>query len=147
MVHVQRTFTVDTPQAVVVSYLSDFAHTEEWDPGTESCTQLTDGGVKVGARWHNVSKVLGMRTELEYRLEVLLPGHITFVGRNDTATATDDIRVRNLGDGRSEIVYDSTIDLHGLAKLGAPVVKIEFEKLGNETVDGIRKALTSSPHQ
>jgi carbon monoxide dehydrogenase subunit G len=145
MVHVQRTLTVAKSQTAVVAYLADFANAVEWDPGTESCTQLTPGPVGVGTRWHNVSKVLGRETELEYRLEVLQPGHITLVGRNDTATSTDDIRIRNVGQGRSEIVYDATIDLHGLAKIGAPVVKIEFERLGNETVEGLRSALDRLP--
>ncbi len=143
MVHVQRTFTVDKSVEQVVAYLADFANAEQWDPGTQSCTRVGgDGPVRVGATWHNVSKVLGSETELEYTLEVLEPGHLTLVGRNDTATSTDDITVTEHPDG-AEIVYDATIELHGAAKLAAPVVKIEFERLGNKTVEGITAAIAA----
>ncbi|MCW2542449.1 MAG: CdfA [Frankiales bacterium] len=141
MVSVSRTFLVDKPVSEVVAYLADFGNAEQWDPGTQACRRVgSDGPVQVGTTWHNVSKVLGRETELQYTLEVLEPGHITFVGRNDTATSTDDITVTAHPDG-AEIVYDATIDLHGLAKLGAPVVKVEFERLGNETVQGITSAI------
>jgi carbon monoxide dehydrogenase subunit G len=62
------------------------------------------------------------------------------VGRNSTATARDVITVRPDGAG-SEIVYDATVELHGLAKLASPVMQLEFERLGNRTVEGLRKAL------
>jgi carbon monoxide dehydrogenase subunit G len=141
VVHVQRTFIVDKPVEQVVAYLSDLANAEQWDPGTQTCRRVgRDGPVQVGTTWHNVSKVLGRETELQYTLEVLEPGHITFVGRNDTATSTDDITVTAHPDG-AEIVYEATIDLHGLAKLGAPVIKVEFERLGNKTVKGITSAV------
>lgn len=141
MVHVQRTFVVDKPGDRVVAYLADFANAVQWDPGTQSCTRIDgEGPVQVGAKWRNVSKVLGRETELEYTLEALEPNRIVLVGRNDTATSTDEITVIDHADG-AQVVYDATIDLHGVAKLGAPVVKLEFERLGNETVDGIVAAV------
>ena len=139
MVHVSRTFTVDAPAEAVTAYLADFSHAEEWDPGTQSCTRIGTGPVEVGATWHNVSKILGRETELEYRLERLDPGHIVLVGRNKTATSTDDITVRPSGDG-SEVTYDATVELNGLAKLGAPIMQIEFKRLGDLTVTGIQRA-------
>lgn len=140
MVNVTRTFTVAKPVSVVVDYLKDFGNAVEWDPGTQSCTRQDSGPIGVGATWHNVSKVLGRETELTYRLETLEEGHIVLVGRNDTATSTDDITVRAAGAG-SEITYHAAIDLHGVAKLGAPVVKIEFERLGSQTVKELTAAL------
>ncbi len=141
MVHVVRTFTVARPAPEVLAYLADFGNAREWDPGTQTCTRLDDGPVAVGARWQNVSKILGLTTELEYRLEQLDDDRITLVGRNDTATATDHITVlpHELG---AEITYDATIELHGVAKLGSPIMQMEFEKLGDETVTGIRDAVT-----
>lgn len=142
MVHVTRTFTVDAPAEAVTAYLADFGHAEQWDPGTQSCTRVGSGPVEVGATWHNVSKVLGRETELEYRLQQLEPGHIVLVGRNKTATSTDDITVRPDGE-RSEVTYDATVELHGLAKLGAPVMQLEFNRLGDLTVTGIQRAVTA----
>src|SRR5687768_8175715 len=42
-VDVERTFTVASSPEGVVEYLRDFARTEQWDPGTVSCTRLDDG--------------------------------------------------------------------------------------------------------
>jgi carbon monoxide dehydrogenase subunit G len=142
VVHVSRTFTVDAPAEAVTAYLADFGHAEQWDPGTRSCTRIGTGPVEVGATWHNVSKILGRETELEYRLEELEPGHIVLVGRNKTATSTDDITVRPDGEW-SEVTYDATVELHGLAKLGAPIMQVEFNRLGDLTVAGIQRAVTA----
>ena len=140
MVQVSRTFTVDKPVEFVVDYLADFSHAEAWDPGTQSCTRTDGTGpVAVGATWHNVSKVLGRETELTYRLEKLEPGHVVLVGSNDTATSTDDITVVAAGDGRSEVTYTADIELHGAAKLGAPVMKIEMERLGKKTEEQMKE--------
>ena len=132
MVNVTRTFTVDKPVDVVIEYLKDFGHAEQWDPGTQSCTRQDDGPIAVGASWRNVSKVLGKQTELTYRLERLESQRLTFVGKNATATSTDDITVTPSGSG-SEITYAAHIDFHGLAKLASPIMKIEFERLGRKT--------------
>lgn len=150
MVHVIRTFTVDRSAPAVLAYLADFAHATEWDPGTESCTRVdgaaagAEGPPRVGTRWHNVSKVLGMTTELEYTLEHLDGERIRLVGRNRTATSTDDISVHphELG---AEITYDATVELHGVAKVGSPVLQMEFDRLGDETVTGIRDAVAGLP--
>lgn len=47
----------------------------------------------------------------------------------------------------SEITYDATVELHGAAKLGAPLMQLEFEKLGNQTVDGIQRELGADRDQ
>lgn len=144
MVHVTRTFTVDRPTSAVLAYLADFGHADQWDPGTQTCTRIDDGPVAVGARWHNVSKILGKETDLEYTLERLEDDRIVLVGRNKTATSTDAITVRPT-EGGSEITYDATVELHGIAKLGGPLMQIQFEKLGDQTVDGIRDAVAALP--
>jgi len=54
------------------------------------------------------------------------------VGRNDGATSIDTITVRPVSGG-SEVTYHVDLEVHGLAKLATPVMRIEFEKLGNET--------------
>lgn len=65
MPSVERTITVDQPIAKVWAYLSDFRSTEEWDPPTVSTTRTSgDGGV--GTTYHNVSKMLGSETEVDY---------------------------------------------------------------------------------
>ncbi len=140
MVHVHRTIAVRTPRQTVVEYLRDFAHAEAWDPGTVSCTRQGAGPIAVGTRWHNVSEFRGKRTELTYRLERLEPGRIVFVGSNKTATSTDDLTVSE-ADGVTTVSYHATIKFHGLAKLADPLLNREFEKMGDELVPTMQKAL------
>jgi carbon monoxide dehydrogenase subunit G len=140
MVHVSRTFTVDKPVDVVVDYLADFSNATQWDPGTVRCERQDDGPVRVGSTWTNVSRVLGRETTLSYRLERLEPGRVTLIGTNKTATSTDDITVLSAAGG-SSVTYDATIDLHGVAVLATPIMKIEFERLGAETEAKIQAAI------
>lgn len=132
MTTVTRTFSVDTPPDVVVAYLADFSHAEQWDPGTEKCTRQDSGPVRVGSSWRNVSKIAGIGTELLYTLEELADDRIVLVGRNETATSTERIEVTATGGG-SEITYTNDVEFHGAAKVAAPVAKLVFEKLGNDT--------------
>ncbi|MDQ3577429.1 MAG: SRPBCC family protein [Actinomycetota bacterium] len=142
MVDVTRTFTVNQSGDAVLEYLRDFSHAEEWDPGTVSCTRLDSGPVAVGSQWRNVSKFLGKETELRYELTRLEADRVQFVGKNDTATSTDDISVTpGAAPGTASITYHAHIEFHGLAKLAAPVAKVAFEKLGNETEDNLVRIL------
>jgi carbon monoxide dehydrogenase subunit G len=133
MVSVARTFVVDKPLEVVVDYLKDFSRAEAWDPGTRSCRREgTAGPVEVGSSWHNVSEFRGRETELDYRLAVLEPDHLTFVGQNKTATSTDDLTFAPNGT-RTTVTYHAEIEFHGLAKLAGPFLQREFERLGDAT--------------
>jgi carbon monoxide dehydrogenase subunit G len=141
MVQVERTFTVNAPCDVVVSYLRDFAHAESWDPGTVSCRQETPGEPGVGTVWHNVSRILGRQTELSYRLTRDEPRHVTFVGENKTATSTDDLTFEPAGEGSTTITYRATVEFHGLAKLADPVMRIEFNRLAAKLVPQLTRAV------
>ncbi|WP_329790478.1 SRPBCC family protein [Lentzea sp. DG1S-22] len=141
-VDVERTFTVASSPEGVVEYLRDFARAEQWDPGTVSCTRLDDGPVEVGARWRNVSTFLGRKTELVYELTRDEPNGLQFVGRNDTATATDDITITaGATPGTTRIAYHAHLEFTGVAKIGAPVAKIALEKLGSETEKSLIRVL------
>ena len=87
---------------------------------------------------------LGMTSELTYRLD---PGHMVFVGDNEKGSvhSTDDITVRPGCSGDERGHLRATIEFHGLAKLGAPVMQLEFAKLGNEVVKGIQREVAALP--
>ncbi|NYE36744.1 carbon monoxide dehydrogenase subunit G [Nocardioides cavernae] len=143
MTTVSRTFDVRPAPAVVVDYLKDFSHAEEWDPGTESCTRNDSGPVQVGSTWHNVSKIAGVSTELTYTLEQLTDDTIVLVGRNESATSTDTMTVVPSPDqpGGSRITYEAVIELKGAKKIADPVMKIVFEKIGSDTEDDMTTVL------
>ncbi len=129
---VSRTFTVKPTPEVVVDYLADFTHAEEWDPGTESCTRLDSGPIRVGSRFHNESKIAGVSTELVYELVTLDADKVVLRGENDSATSTDTITVTPK-DGGSEITYEAVIEAKGVGKLAEPLMKLVFERIGSET--------------
>jgi len=141
MITVSRTFAVPAAPAAVLDYLKDFGNAVEWDPGTQSCTRTDSGPIEVGAQWHNVSKILGVTAELTYTLEKLEPDTIVLVGRNEKSTSTDTITVRPAGDG-TELTYRAELEMHGLAKLATPVMKLEFEKLAGQTEKQLTEVLT-----
>ncbi len=141
-VDVERTFTVAASPESVVDYLRDFARTEQWDPGTVTCSRLDDGPVEVGSRWRTVSTFLGRRTELVYELTRDDPDGLRFVGRNDTATAVDDISITaGTTPGTTKVGYHAHVEFSGLARFGAPVAKLALEKLGNDTERNLIRVL------
>ncbi|MFJ8142874.1 SRPBCC family protein [Streptomyces sp. NPDC096013] len=131
MIEVERVMTLDHPLPDVVGFLADFANAELWDPGTITCDRIGTGGPAVGAEWHNVSEFRGRRTELRYRLDRFDADHLTFVGHNKTATSTDDMRFGER-DGRTRLTYRARVEFHGVARLATPLLKREFERLGDE---------------
>jgi carbon monoxide dehydrogenase subunit G len=141
MTNVTRTFAVKASAAAVIDYLKDFSNAEEWDPGTVSCTRIDSGPIQVGSRWYNKSKIAGVSTELTYELTELDADHIVLVGTNDTATSTDTITVRPHDTG-SEVTYDAVIEMRGAAKLAAPLIKVIFEKVGNDTEHDLTRVLS-----
>ncbi len=137
---ITRTFVVDPDPETAIAYLKDFSHAEAWDPGTVSCTRETPGEVGVGSRFHNVSKIAGMQTELTYVLETLAPGRVVFRGENESAVSTDTITA-TAARGGSEITYEAVIEAKGLGKVAEPVMKLLFERIGTKTEQQMTEVL------
>ncbi|ALG12485.1 SRPBCC family protein [Kibdelosporangium phytohabitans] len=140
MTTVSRTFTVDAPPEVVVPYLADFGNAVHWDPGTVTCARNDSGPIRTGANWHNTSKIAGITTDLTYTLEQFDEDRLVLVGRNDTATSTETIEITPNGAG-SSITYTNELEFKGAAKLAAPLGKVVFEKLGNDTEKQLTEVL------
>lgn len=138
MVEVSRTFTVARPVVDVVAYLRDFAHATEWDPGTQRCERIGVDPIGLGTRWHNTSKLYGISTELTYELTRDDPAHLTFTGRNKTATSVDDMTFAPDG-ADTRITYRAQVDFHGVARLADPLAQLAFNRLA----DTVPKQMTS----
>jgi carbon monoxide dehydrogenase subunit G len=138
---VERTFTVPRPPEEVFDYLGDFTNTNEWDPGTVE-TRRTSGDGGVGTVYANTSEFLGRQVELTYETIVHdRPTKVQFRGRNDKAIATDTMTFTAAGAG-TEIHYRADFVFSTLVNLIAPIfVKPKIEKLADETVAEIKKAL------
>ncbi|OZE91760.1 polyketide cyclase [Rhodococcoides fascians] len=142
MVDVTRTFTAAVALDKAAAFLRDFSNATAWDPGTESCTQVSDGPVAVGTEWHNVSKLFGVTTELTYTLVTDEPDHVVLEGKNKTATSVDDITLTAEGPGSTRIDYHAHVEFNGAAKVAGPLLKAGFEaKVAPETVEKMTAAL------
>jgi carbon monoxide dehydrogenase subunit G len=140
MITITRTFTVAVGVEAVLAYLKDFGNAGGGDAATRRTTRADDGPLTVGATWHHTSRILGVTTELTYTLQAVEGDRLVFVGRSEGATSTDTITVRPVAGG-SEVTYHVDLEMHGLAKLATPVMRIEFEKLGDETAARLTDAL------
>jgi carbon monoxide dehydrogenase subunit G len=141
MASIRRRIDVGKPVDTVVGYLKDFAHAEQWDPGTETCTRLDAGPLREGSTWHNVSNFLGRRVELIYRLERATPDQLTFVGTNDAAQSIDDLTFHPLGDA-TRVTYHANIRLRGLARLADPVVYLALRRLADKVAPRLQHAIS-----
>lgn len=145
MITVQRTVQVERPIEVVFAFLSDFTHTEQWDPGTVRTTRTDSGPLGVGARFRNVSEFRGRRTELDYQIMRFEPNeHLTFTGENRTVTATDDMAFRS-SDSGTHITYRAHFSFKRWARLAEPLLRRGFQSIADETVAQLRTALETLP--
>lgn len=146
---ITRTVTVDRPVSAVFTYLGDFTTTTEWDPGTVR-TVLVDGDGEVGTIYHNTSRFLGRRTELEYVVIERSPDErIVLRGENATVVAVDTMTLRQPRPGVTEVTYRAEFTFKGvwtrLAPLLTPVLAPAFRRLGDEAEAGLARALTTLP--
>ncbi|PZS29745.1 MAG: polyketide cyclase [Pseudonocardiales bacterium] len=145
MITVERTVDVARPVATVFTYLADFTHTEQWDPGTVRTTRTDDGPLGVGSRFHNVSEFRGRRTELDYEVKRFdQDEHLTFTGTNKTVTATDDLALRATGTG-TQITYRAHFTFKRWARLAEPLLRFGFGKIADETVAQLQATLEKLP--
>ncbi len=97
-----------------------------------------------GSQWHNVSNIFGVTAKLTYTLDKLTDRTLVFVGKNDSSTSTEIISV-DAADTGSVITYRNDLEMHGLAKLLNPVMKLAFEKLANDTEKQLTTVLNRLP--
>lgn len=140
MIVVERTFTVETTPAAALAYLTDFGNTREWDRAATHTVRDGSGPLQPGATWRQACRVLGVTAELTWTLVEAAGGRLVFHGRNEGATRTDTVVVRPAALG-AEVAYRVELELHGLAKLATPLMKVEFEKLGTESAAVLGQAL------
>ena len=140
--HVERTFTVGTPIEKVFTYLADFTHTKEWDPGTVD-TRRTGGNGGLHTTYLNISRFMGREVELTYEtVEHDPPVRLQFQGRNGRATATDSLDLNPTDDDGTRVHYRADFEFGPLVGLVAPlVVKPKLEGLADETVAQLRDTL------
>lgn len=140
MPSVERTITVNTPLDRVWDYLSDFTTSQEWDPPSVSTTRTSgDGGV--GTTYHNVSKFLGMETEVDYVVtELVERERLQLVGDAGSIQLVDTMTFESTGDTTS-VTYHAQFDPTGAAKLAAPLMPAALKLLADKVADSLKEHL------
>jgi carbon monoxide dehydrogenase subunit G len=140
MIVVERTFAVTAAPGAVLRYLQDLANSQEWDPSAERTSRIGAGPVGPGTHWRHVRKFFGVTTELTYTLLAAEPDRVVFYGRSEGATCTDTVTIRP-APGGAEVTYRVELEMHGLAKLATPLMRVELEKVATESVAAVTATL------
>ncbi|MFJ6940642.1 SRPBCC family protein [Streptomyces sp. NPDC101132] len=142
MIRVVRTMNVPVAMPDLVAYLADFTHAQEWDPATVACVRVDAGPVRPGARWRNTSRFRGRDAEVSYRLDVQEGDRLVFSGENGTVAVTDDLRFTPAEEGATRLVYTATFRFKGVARLAAPFVRKDVERLADDVAAALPRAVT-----
>jgi carbon monoxide dehydrogenase subunit G len=133
----------DTPRERedVFAYLSDFSTTEEWDPGVVEAERLNDAAIGEGTEFRLVAEFLGRKTALTYRIVEYDPPHaVTFRGENATVISRDRITFK-VADGSTLVTYDADLALKGPLRIGDPLLRLAFNRVGDRALAGLRNKL------
>jgi carbon monoxide dehydrogenase subunit G len=127
------------PPEQVFAYLSDFSHSEDWDPSVVSAERL--GPVGEGTEFHLVASFLGRNVPLTYRATEFEPPHsVLFVGENTTAVSRDRITVEGQPEG-SRVTYDADLRLKGPLRVLDPLLGLAFKRVGDRALASLRQLL------
>ena len=123
-------------------YLADFANAREWDPGVVEGENLTGQPPGPDSRFRLVSRFLGRRVPLEYRIIAYEPPRrVVFQADQAAVCSTDEIRFVPVGAGTS-VTYDADLRLKGpLGRLMDPLLGLAFRRIGDRAAAGLRNAL------
>ena len=136
----RKTVTVDKPVDKVFAYLSDFATTTEWDPGTVQTVRIAGDGA-LGTEYRNTTKFAGRQTQLTYVVDELVPNQrFALYGENKTVSAHDTMTFRSSGAG-TEVTYTADFTFKGPTRFLAALLKPAITRLGDRAEAGMRDAL------
>lgn len=141
---IKREITVQKPLEAVWAFMSDFRHTEEWDPPTQQTVRESgDGGV--GTVYRNRSKFLGREVPITYTVVESDPPHrIRLRGESASMKALDTMTFTSSGTATT-LVYEAEFELTGAAKLAQPLMPIGLKRLGDAAEKQIRECLEALP--
>jgi hypothetical protein len=124
-------------------FVADLRNLAVWDPGVRAVQQVAGDGPGADAAYDVTLNNPGPATTLRYlTLEFEAPTTTRVVASNRLLTSDDRITVEADPDGSGSIVtYDADLRLHGLLRLGDPVLGLVFRRIGDRAAAGLRTSL------
>jgi carbon monoxide dehydrogenase subunit G len=140
-VRYRREIQVGTGADATFEYLSDFGNAAEWDPGIVEARRLTPAPTAVGSRFEVIALFRGRRQRFEYVVTQFEQGtRIALRGEGDKAVSDDVITVA-AGPGGTLVVYEADLRLKGVYRVGEPLLRSTFERMGDEALNGLAERL------
>jgi len=127
-------------------YMADFANAASWDPGTASALRLDDADVGLGSVFRLGVRIGSRTVPLDYRIVAFdRPHRVVLLGESDTIRSEDTVTVAPSADGGSLLTYDAALTLKGPFTLANPFLGLFFDRIGDNGVGGLRRALGGPP--
>jgi carbon monoxide dehydrogenase subunit G len=141
MTRIHERIETALPLDAAFDYIADFAHSQDWDPGTVSAHRLDDRPVGAGSRYALEVRMGGRVAPMQYRIRDFdRPRRVVLVGSGSGVDAVDDIRFERVGD-RTVIDYAADIRLGGLLRFVQPFLSGAFRKIGRDAAAGMDETL------
>jgi hypothetical protein len=123
------------------AYISDWARQAEWDPNTVSAAQIGEGGPAVGSRYALEVKYGTSTKPMEYRItELEAPSRLVLIGEGSGVWSEDILEFSEV-EGGTRVDYQAEIKLSGLLGLIQPLLKRQFDAIGDGVVVGMQREL------
>ena len=121
------------------AYLSDLSNFDEWDPGISRAEQVEGAGPGEGA----IYELDASGTTFRYVVEQFDPPRsITARARSTILSSVDTVTVEPDEEGPGSIVtYDADVTLNGLLRIGDPLLKLAFDRVGDRSAEGLTEKL------
>lgn len=141
MIQLKESIHVKRDIRSVFSYVSDFSHIQEWDPGVVSSRKAGSGETGVGSVYDLVLKFGPSRPEMTYRILEYQPfKRVVLQGQAESFSATDTILFEETSGG-TQIFYQADIRFSGTGKylefFMAPILK----RVGRNAMSGLERKL------
>jgi carbon monoxide dehydrogenase subunit G len=108
-------------------FVSDFNNLPRWDPTVISVKQTSPGAARPGTCYRVVLRFLGVRSEMDYRVEEYDPPHRAVLrGVASLAQATDTVVVEPRGSG-SRVRWTAEIRFRWPVSLLEPIIRLLFQ--------------------
>jgi uncharacterized membrane protein len=121
MTKIERSIVINRPVADVFEFTHDLANNPLWQTTLVEVEPLTEGPMRVGARWKDVRKFLGKRIESVLELTGYEPNKSSAVKMVSGPVPFTGTYAFEPADGGTRFTVAGELDAHGFFKLAEPV--------------------------
>ena len=148
--------TIFAPIEATFAFVSDFRNAARWDPRTYRVEKATEGPIGVGTRFILTGGVLREETARRLHLpesvagmplpydvtEFEPPNYFTLDGETGVVRYHDRIEFEPDGAG-TRLRYYAELEMKGVLKIGEPLLRMMFKRIGDEATRGIPDAVAA----